>query len=402
MLSLLKRITKNNRPNIPAIYISQEALEPDANYYDGVMDLVDYTNSAMHGALYLSGEFPIEAELLYFADYYMAEVLNGGHSQFVHNHRTQSGGPEGFAHGLKGMELINCAPLADLMQKLQVWMETNPEEAAAQNGFSNRAEALDELDADFYALDRELFYRAANLWMQNSPVVEILPAEDVSKNLQGFADANSKLSARRRINTIAALDAGLTKDTVAFFRSCVAGATAKDKPFDVKVVKGGRPFGEPIALDDESLNTQPMMWSLDTTTGPMFGIIGEQEVEVFVTNTEDGAHHRIFDRPTAQVNEQLEVALEQKPARYAYEIGKKAFPEDPIVRLGFLEAERGPEHLAAEKSYYFATTQSGAQYLLLVQSDAAVMCDLAGETLLGNVKGKEFKALRAEDTSKLV
>ncbi|MEP3345979.1 MAG: DUF4375 domain-containing protein [Litoreibacter sp.] len=401
MLSLLKRITRNARPNIPAIYISQESLEPDAKYYDGMMELVDYTNSALHGALYLSGEFPVEAEWLYLADFYMAEVSNGGHSQFLSNDRAQPGGPKALPMALKGMELIGCAPLAELLDKLQYWVEANPEEAAAQNGFSNRAEALDDLDADFYALDRELFYTTANDWMGNSPVVEVLPKEDVGKALQGFAAANSQLPARRRINDIAALDSGLTTDTIASFRSCVAGATAKDKPFDVKVIKGGRPFGNPTALDDESLNTQPIMWSLETTTGPLVGVIGEREVEIFVVNSEDGMHHSVFNRPTVRVNEQIELAKVQKPARYAYEIGKKAFPGDPVARLGFLEAEQGPESKAAEKCYYFVVTQSGAQHLLLLQRDAAVMCDLAGETLLGSIKGKEFKALKAEDTSKL-
>lgn len=404
MLSMLRRLAKPAQPQIPAIYVPQDVLAPEANYYEATIAVVDYTNAVMHDALYLLGEFPQEAFQIYNADYYMAEVLNGGHSQFLHNDRMQPGGPAALEHALAGMELIGYSALADTLRALKAWVAQNPAEAAAQDGFANRAEALDDFDADFFALRKEAFYEAVNEWLRHSPVVETLSSEDMGAFILGLQETNPRYVLRTRTNSIAALDAGLTTDTVAFFRSCVAGATARDIPFDVKEVLGGRmrPSGEGIGSSDDKPRSVEVLWSLNTISGPMTGTINAQEVVIYVTNPEDGTLHRLFERPAVRVREQLAFATEQKPARYAYEIGQEACPDDPVVRLGFLYAEREPAHLAAGKGYYVVTTQSDAKYLLMVQDDAAAMCDLEGTTIIGRINGKRFKALQAEDTSRLV
>ncbi|WP_298256057.1 hypothetical protein [uncultured Litoreibacter sp.] len=61
---------------------------------------------------------------------------------------------------------------------------------------------------------------------------------------------------------------------------------------------------------------------------------------MIVANPESGTNHRMFDHAMACAQGQLVFAVMQKPVRYAYEIAKKAIPDDPIVPLGFADEVR--------------------------------------------------------------
>jgi hypothetical protein len=66
------------------ILVPAEALtdESGANLVQAV---VNFTNWAMSDAYLFPSEFPVEALCAYYADYYLAEVDNGGHAQWACN-----------------------------------------------------------------------------------------------------------------------------------------------------------------------------------------------------------------------------------------------------------------------------------------------------------------------------
>src|SRR4030095_16146712 len=69
-----------------------------------VSAVVNFVNAMMSQGLYSRYEIPAKALQAYHADYYLAQVNNGGHHQFIHN----SGGALKFAvpdirGGLSGM-----------------------------------------------------------------------------------------------------------------------------------------------------------------------------------------------------------------------------------------------------------------------------------------------------------
>lgn len=385
MTSLFNKLFKPNTPAVDAIYISEATLADSASYYDGMMSLVDYTNAVMHDALYLTSEFPKEAYWLYLADYYISQVNNGGHSGFLHNARETPGQDAAIAMAARGMNLIGCSVLAEVLAKLESWRQENGQAAQPQGGLRQNTAELDLLDKAYFAIERDTFYQAANAWMRSSPVVSILSADALAKAVGALREANPRYEVRRRVNTIAALDAGLVKDTVAPFRSCVAGVLSHEMPFEVKAIESGQPKEDHI------------LWSLDTSSGRMFGVIGDDAVEMFAKNPEDGLLHRIFDRPMVHVEAQLERAAYVKPARYAYELGQKLFPDDPILWLGFYAGET-----VKNKDIYFITTKSDAQYFLILDPNAAAMVDPKTNSVLANITGKEFKNLSKEDHTKLV
>ena|SRR5688500_10236843 len=49
----------------------------------------EYVNPLMHRGYYLRSELPPNVMRSYHTDYYMAQVANGGHGQFMHNSRME-------------------------------------------------------------------------------------------------------------------------------------------------------------------------------------------------------------------------------------------------------------------------------------------------------------------------
>ena len=121
MLGFLKR---KPTAHIGEILVSEEALSDKAETYDAVQDVVDFTNAAMHTALLNESEFPVEATQIYQADYYVAQVKNGGHSQYLSN------GAQNFAfmdHALAALKMIGCLPYAACLRDLQDGARAKPQ-----------------------------------------------------------------------------------------------------------------------------------------------------------------------------------------------------------------------------------------------------------------------------------
>lgn len=57
----------------------------DADPYDRISEIVTFVNYALTECAYTLEELPQDAVRTYYADYYLAQVLNGGHAQFVGN-----------------------------------------------------------------------------------------------------------------------------------------------------------------------------------------------------------------------------------------------------------------------------------------------------------------------------
>src|SRR3954452_22579319 len=62
----------------------EAAQDPEkADYLTGAV--VDYVNQIQRVGVFTRGELPAAAMQAYHADYYLAQVNNGGHSQFIGN-----------------------------------------------------------------------------------------------------------------------------------------------------------------------------------------------------------------------------------------------------------------------------------------------------------------------------
>ena len=118
--------------------------------YVPVSALVDYVN-----LLFREGYGPdtLRDDLveMYLLDFYISQVNNGGHSQFIHNsfeHRDAN-----IASATRAAHRIGLPELAGILDQCAAFCRANPDVAARQDGFRNRAPELDALDAALYGLD---------------------------------------------------------------------------------------------------------------------------------------------------------------------------------------------------------------------------------------------------------
>lgn len=390
---------KPGRPHCPFIYVSAEALAGGDNYYDAAQDVVDYTNAVFHDSLYKLGEFPHEAYALYLADYYVAEVKNGGHSRYLGNDRNSLSSTSSLPEALGGLDMIGCKPYADCLRDLQKWVKGNPKEAAAQNGFNVRADALEELDSRFFALDDKVYYEEVKNWLRDSKMVRALPSSDLPAMLAAVKEKNPLLATRKRVNYSAALDAGLTHDTIAVYRACASGITTHGKIFEIQSIFNGQP--SPLLrnrIDDDFMRPEHQLWQIVANTGTLYGQVDGDMVEIYARNPEDGKYGLMFECPLERAKRQIKVASGHRPARFAQRLLQMYSPEDLPAFLSFLDPEPNPKDIV----FYGVSTQGKKQYQLAMTNVSAGLFTWPERAPLAVVNGKEFKALAREDHSKLV
>jgi len=134
---------------VPQTAVEAAAAQPAAL----VQATVNFVNALTGEAHYELGEIPAEAVQAYFCDYYLAQVNNGGHSQFVHNARMDPVAMDAIDTGLHAM---NASELHAIFREMLDWASEHPQDAARQTGFEGgRAPELDVLDKRFYAAEAE-------------------------------------------------------------------------------------------------------------------------------------------------------------------------------------------------------------------------------------------------------
>lgn len=92
----------------------------------------------------------------YLLGYYLGNVRNGGHSQFMGNARNLYGGdPVRFLDwAMTAAERYAMPETLAVMRNVQIWMAQNPSEAATQTGFDPHVSpALEPLNRALYAAD---------------------------------------------------------------------------------------------------------------------------------------------------------------------------------------------------------------------------------------------------------
>lgn len=129
------------------------ARDPEnAEYLTGAV--VNYVNQIQRVGVYSGHELPAVAMQAYHADYYLAQVYNGGHSQFIGNNGIKML-PTTSSDALAGLRAMGASAQHQILREMIAWVEAHPGEAALQNGFESRPAALNALDDRFYEAERQ-------------------------------------------------------------------------------------------------------------------------------------------------------------------------------------------------------------------------------------------------------
>jgi hypothetical protein len=181
------------------ILVSEDALDDDIELVQAV---VDYVNDVQEQARLSSGEYPEEASWSYCADYYLAQVNNGGHGQYAHNSRMM---PRGLRDCRLGLEAMGAHEYLAIFDAFLAIMAVGDERAQAiidGSGFGDIDPEIESLDSRFFALsDAMTALNAA--WLRSLPILKPLPRDQIGAAIEALGAANPLRDARSEASAAA-------------------------------------------------------------------------------------------------------------------------------------------------------------------------------------------------------
>lgn len=144
---------------------------------DAVLAVVEYVNT-LREQLWREEEIPEIAWQIYYADFYDAQVKNGGHSQFFYNANPRESVAR-LARG--GLLLVGAKEQAAILDAAVALVEKSPglleqlDETGYFGAAAEVAPSFESLDRALFAIDDQAGWASrCRAWMRASPAVEKL------------------------------------------------------------------------------------------------------------------------------------------------------------------------------------------------------------------------------------
>lgn len=204
--------------------------------YDLVQAVINFINTMMGEGIYSRDEIPAKAMQAYHADFYLAQVKNGGHSQFIHNcHGNLKYILADVRAGLTGMK---AEKHLSIFERMAAWIGQHPDEASKQTGFTGgREPLLDELDSKFYGADKITpMIGMSALWIVAWPELRPVDDADYREAMRKSVMMNPLREPRLMWRSVDSLLAQMTQ----WFHVGVGLACANANPQELKLeIRGG-------------------------------------------------------------------------------------------------------------------------------------------------------------------
>lgn len=204
VLGIFKRKQNAGPERVEEIIVPARYVSSDAHWYDPLQGVVEFVNILQERGSFLPAELPQNAMLAYYADYYAAQVANGGHAQYVDNSGLH---PVTIGYAQRGLEAVGLQPLADLHSRA-IDIGKRVFEARATS------KPLDALNAEIGAVDQEFFRlqqeeprRTIAEWVMACPECRVLPDEEVKAAYEALLRPHPVRGQRNRDARIGALEA---------------------------------------------------------------------------------------------------------------------------------------------------------------------------------------------------
>lgn len=203
--------------------------------YDLIQGLVNFVNAMTHDGLYSRFEIQQKAMQAYHADFYLAQVLNGGHSQFIHNCFANL--PFVIKDVRAALQGMKADSILAIFERAAAWIEANPAEVKQQTGFDGgRAALLDELDTAFYkANDETPMIVSSSLWIKSWPELRAVDDADYVEAIRRVIMLNPLREERLIANSIV----NLVTQTIDWFQVGVSLACSSGEKVELKLSIGG-------------------------------------------------------------------------------------------------------------------------------------------------------------------
>jgi hypothetical protein len=292
----MSQITVNGR--LTTVIVPRKSVDA-ASKPEGAFHLptavVAYVNDVQQAGIYARHEFPMRAVQAFHADYYLAQVNNGGHSQFISN--SGAAFPKVVADALAGLEAMGAKAQHQILTEMIAWTDANPEGARAQNGFSIRAKALDELDTRFYASEKEMpIALLAARWISGWPELQIVEDDQYTSVIEQIGSLNPFRAARHIWRSVESIRHQF-KDPLEISIAAACGAVEPEPEAKIRILGGS-------FEDVEGQNRTA--YSLATDKGSRLAVVDEAGARLY---------EYIHRSPVPQLgpNPKLEDVLNYKP-----------------------------------------------------------------------------------------
>lgn len=295
---------------LTTVVVPRNALEAarDPNkveYLTGAV--VDYVNQIQRAGVYMGDELPAVAMQVYHSDYYLAQVMNGGHSQFIGNTGAAML-PTTSGDALAGLEAMGASAQHQILLEMMAWVEANPNEAAAQNGFTQRAAALKVLDTRFYEAERrQPLTQLAARWIASWSELQAVASDQYASEIERLAQLHPHMSRRRIWRSVRQIRFQMM-DRLQITAAAACGAVVPEPELKLLVIPGRN-------QDVEA-----------------------QQCVVFEVKTDKGARLCVYEKAGGQLYEYGPGSQSPKPAEM-HEILKSLPPSLVGARLSVVAAD---------------------------------------------------------------
>jgi hypothetical protein len=149
---------------------------------------IDFVNWALEEAYLVDGEFPQEARWAYYADYYRAQVSNGGHAQFVANSRFT---PIVVGNCLRGLEAIGAPDQLEIFRDL-IALE------GSESADELKHATYESLDSRYFgAGSTDLLVSKIDSWLRSLTCLTPLAYDAINEALEGAKRRNRFFEVRK-------------------------------------------------------------------------------------------------------------------------------------------------------------------------------------------------------------
>ncbi len=184
----------------PNIIVTKQSLESDDSY-DVIMSNIDSLNTLFE-AMVEYNEVSTDALYSYFVDYYLAQVNNGGFSQFVYNTGWDAFMVKHVREGLKAMDAKQHSALfeqsADLIEQFSQEQFTQFLEGE-YFGENEQRDILNHFDDQFYTLnDEEDLIEINSQWLKQHAKLQIVDEDQLNEVIEQIAGQIPDLEERQQ------------------------------------------------------------------------------------------------------------------------------------------------------------------------------------------------------------
>lgn len=190
---------------ITSIIVSESLFQSD-DPHDLPYAVVNFVNRLIYEGYYERDELPAEAMWSYHVDYYLAQVNNGGHGQFVGNSGWAGTMVADIRAGLAAIELPEAAAIFSDLERFAFQESERFAQAADGRGFGDIDAVIAALDDRFFAGPTTEIAPANGKWLRTLPNLTVLPNVECDAAIDRLMAANTAASERRKVREQLAAD----------------------------------------------------------------------------------------------------------------------------------------------------------------------------------------------------